>query len=416
MKIAVIGGGPAGLMAAAACASMGANVRLFEKNAYLGRKLGITGKGRCNITNSADISEFISNIPVNGKFMHSAFYAFSNTDMIDLLARYGVETKTERGGRVFPVSDKAKSVVDALKRYAKDMGVVATRDTVRAVLKEEQGFRITLSSHGAYHYEKVIIATGGASYPQTGSTGDGYRFAKELGHTVVIPKPSLVPLTVKGSIPKKLMGLSLKNTAILVTDENGKKVYSDFGEMLFTHYGVSGPMILSASAHLRDFEKKHYTLSIDFKPALEETVLDKRILRDFEKNINRDFLHALDELLPQKLIPVVIERSGIDPRKKVRDIKREERQKLVETLKHFTLELTGTRPIAEAIITSGGVSVKEINPKTMESKICPGLYFAGEVIDVDAYTGGFNLQIAYSTGHLAGQSAAREDGENRRFS
>ena len=406
LKIAVIGGGPAGLMAASSAAEMGANVRLFEKNHYLGKKLGITGKGRCNITNSADISEFISNIPVNGKFMHSAFYAFSNADMIDLLARYGVETKTERGGRVFPVTDKAKTVVDALKRYAKDSGVRATNDTVVAVQKTENGFRLSLKEKGFYNCDKVIIATGGASYPQTGSTGDGYRFAKELGHTVVPPKPSLVPLTTKGKLASKLMGLSLKNTAITITDENHKKVYTDFGEMLFTHYGVSGPMILSASAHLRDFEKKKYTLTIDLKPALDEATLDKRILRDFEENINRDFIHALDALLPQKMIPVIVELSGIDPRKKVRDIKKEERQRLVHAIKNLTLEITGTRPIAEAIITSGGVSVKEMNPKTMESKIVSGLYFAGEVIDVDAYTGGFNLQIAYSTGYLAGMSAA----------
>ena len=406
LKIAVIGGGPAGLLAASSAAGMGVNVRLFEKNHYLGKKLGITGKGRCNITNSADISEFISNIPVNGKFMHSAFYAFSNTDMIDLLARYGVETKTERGGRVFPVTDKAKTVVDALKRYAKDSGVRATNDTVVAVQKTENGFRLSLKEKGFYNCDKVIIATGGASYPQTGSTGDGYRFAKELGHTVVPPKPSLVPLTTKGKLASKLMGLSLKNTAITITDENNKKVYTDFGEMLFTHYGVSGPMILSASAHLRDFDKKKYTLSIDLKPALDEVVLDKRILRDFEENINRDFIHALDALLPQKMIPVIVELSNIDPRKKVRDIKKEERKNLVHAIKNLALEITGTRPIQEAIITSGGVSVKEMNPKTMESKIVSGLYFAGEVIDVDAYTGGFNLQIAYSTGYLAGMSAA----------
>ncbi len=409
MKIAVIGGGPAGLMAAAAASALGATVRIIEKNGYLGKKLGITGKGRCNITNSADISEFISNIPVNGKFMHSAFYAFSNTDMIDLLERYGVETKTERGGRVFPVSDKAKTVVDALKRYAKDMGVRAVQDEVISVTKTESGFSLRLKAHGKLNCDKVIIATGGVSYPQTGSTGDGYRFSKELGHTVIPPKPSLVPLAAKGNMHKKLMGLSLKNVSVKITDENNKKIYEDFGEMLFTHYGVSGPMILSASAHLREFSKKIYTLTIDLKPALDEQTLDKRILRDFEANINKDFLHSLDALLPQKMIPVIIENSGIDPRKKVRDIKKEERQKLVYAIKNLMLTLTGTRPIAEAIITSGGVSVKEINPRTMESKLVPGLYFAGEVIDVDAYTGGFNLQIAYSTGHLAGSSAGEEN-------
>lgn len=409
MKIVVIGGGPAGLMAASAAASMGGATRIIEKNSYLGKKLGITGKGRCNITNSADIAEFIPNIPINGKFMHSAFYAFSNTDMIDLLSRYGVETKQERGGRVFPTTDKAKTVVDALKRYAKDMGAKAIQDEVVSVAKTETGFTLRLKNHGRLTCDKVIIATGGLSYPQTGSTGDGYRFAKELGHTIIAPKPSLVPLTAKGALPKKLMGLSLKNVAIKITDENERMIYTDFGEMLFTHYGVSGPIILSASAHLRDFTEKKYTLSIDLKPALDEQTLDKRILRDFEENINKDFLHALDALLPQKMIPVIIENSGIDPRKKVRDITKEERQSLGLAIKHLSMELTGTRPIAEAIITSGGVCVKEINPRTMESKLVPGLYFAGEVIDVDAYTGGFNLQIAYSTGHLAGISAAKEE-------
>ena len=409
MKIAIIGGGPAGLMAASAAASTGATARIIEKNSYLGRKLGITGKGRCNITNIADINEFIPNIPVNGKFMHSAFYAFSNQDMIDLMHRYGAETKIERGGRVFPVTDNAKTVVDALKRYAKDMGVKAVCDEVVSVTKTETGFSLRLKDHGKLHCDKVIIATGGASYPQTGSTGDGYRFAKQLGHTIVPPKPSLIPLVAKGTFPQKLMGLSLKNVSITITDETGKKIYEDFGEMLFTHYGVSGPMILSASAHLRNFNQKTYILTIDLKPALDEQTLDKRILRDFEANLNKDFLHCLDALLPQKMIPVIIENSGINPRAKVRDIKKEERRNLVHAIKHLSLTLTGTRPLAEAIITSGGVSVKEINPKTMESRLVPGLYFAGEVIDVDAYTGGFNLQIAYSTGHLAGLSAAAEE-------
>jgi len=408
VKITVIGGGPAGIMAAAAASANGASVVLIEQNPYLLKKLGITGKGRCNITNAADIQEFIPNIPVNGKFMHSAFYAFDNQDMIALLSRYGVETKTERGGRVFPISDKAKSVADALKAYAKDTGVRAVRGKVVSVTKKENSFRVKLESGKAYTSDKVILATGGISYPQTGATGDGYRFAKELGHTVIAPKPSLVPLTARGSLPQKLMGLSLKNVAITITDENNKKVYSDFGEMLFTHYGVSGPMILSASAHLRDFDKRHYTLSIDLKPALDETALDKRILRDFEKEANRDFINALDALLPQKMIPVIVSLSGIPAHKKVRDITRAERQSLVSSIKSVTLDITGTRPIAEAIITSGGICVKEINPKTMESRLVPGLFFAGELIDVDAYTGGYNLQIAYSTGHLAGESAGKE--------
>lgn len=408
MTIAVIGGGPAGLMAAAAAAGMGAQVTLFEHNTYLGKKLGITGKGRCNITNAAHMAEFISNIPINGKFMHSAFYNFSNQDMIDLLARYGVETKIERGGRVFPVSDKAKTVVDALKAYTKDMGVRIKFDGVKDIQKTENGFLLFLDSKNTQNFNKVILATGGVSYPQTGSTGDGYRFAKKLGHTIIPPKPSLVPLTTRGQLAQSLMGLSLRNVAIQITDENNKKVYSDFGEMLFTHYGVSGPIILSASAHLRDFDKKRYNLSIDLKPALDEQALDKRILRDFEKEQNRDFINALDALLPQKMIPAIVALSQIPERKKVRDITKQERQALVLAIKNLTLEITDTRPIAEAIITSGGVSVKEISPKTMESKLVPGLYFAGELIDVDAYTGGFNLQIAYSTGHLAGSSAGKD--------
>ncbi len=408
MKVVVVGGGPAGIMAAAAAASGGASVLLFEKNAYLGKKLGITGKGRCNITNAADISEFIHNIPVNGKFMHSAFYAFDNQDMLDLLSRYGVKTKTERGNRVFPVSDKAKSVVDALKQYAKDMGVSAKRATVTSIIKKEDGFSVLLENGKSVFTDKVILATGGASYPGTGSTGDGYTFAKSLGHTICPLKPSLVPLTVRGDIPKKLMGLSLKNVSATFYDENKKKIYEDFGEMLFTHYGVSGPIILSGSSHLTDLKNKRYTLTVDLKPALDEVALDKRILRDFEKESNRDFINALDALLPQKMIPIIVLLSGIPERKKVRDITKKERLSLVHTIKNLTFEITGTRPIAEAIITSGGVSTKEINPKTMESRLVPGLYFAGELIDVDAYTGGFNLQIAYSTGHLAGLSAGKE--------
>ncbi len=408
MKIAVIGGGPAGMMAAASAAMGGASVLLIEKNNFLGKKLRITGKGRCNITNSAEIQEFINNIPVNGKFMHSAFYAFDNNDITELLKRYGVETKIERGGRIFPVSDNAKDVVDALKKYVKDSGARAIQGTVTEILKTENGFKIKVKEKGNITCDKVILATGGASYPQTGSTGDGYRFAKSLGHEIIPPKPSLVPLVTEGTLANRLMGLSLKNIAIKITDEKGKKVYEDFGEMLFTHYGVSGPVILSASSHLRDFENKNYILSIDLKPALDDEALDKRILRDFEKEQNRDFINSLDALLPQKLIPVIVSLSGIPERKKVRDITRAERLKLVESIKKLTLKIKGTRPVAEAIITSGGINVKEINPKTMESKIVPGLYFAGEIIDVDAYTGGFNLQIAYSTGYLAGENSAKD--------
>ena len=408
MKIIVIGGGPAGMMAAGSAASSGASVLLIEQNKFLGKKMRITGKGRCNITNACDISEFINNIPVNGKFMHSAFHSFDNNDMIDLLKRYGVETKVERGGRVFPTTDNAKDVVDALKRYAKDMGVRAICGTVTEILKTDDGFKVRVKEKGLVPCDRVIIATGGASYPQTGSTGDGYRFSKELGHTVVPPKPSLVPLETEGKIASRLMGLSLKNIEIKITDENGKICYTDFGEMLFTHYGVSGPVILSASSHLKNIENKKYTLSIDLKPALDSEALDNRIIRDFQKEQNRDFINSLDALLPQKMIPVIVALSKIPERKKVRDITKAERLCLVNVIKNLTLTITKPRPVAEAIITSGGVCVKEINPKTMESKIVPGLYFAGEVIDVDAYTGGFNLQIAYSTGYLAGENAGKD--------
>ncbi len=409
MKVAVIGGGPAGIMASASASSLGADVLLIEQNSYLGKKMGITGKGRCNITNACDIRDFIANIPINGKFMHSAFYAFSNDDMIELLNRYGVETKIERGNRVFPVTDKAKTVVDALKAYAKDCGVRAVQDKVLAVKRLENGFSLNLEKRKQLLCDKVIIATGGASYTKTGSTGDGYKFAQSLGHTVITPSPSLVPLTTEGNIAKKLMGLSLKNVSIKITDEKNKRLYEDFGEMLFTHFGVSGPVILSASSHLRDFNKRKYTLTIDLKPALDFEALDKRVLRDFSKEQNRDFINSLDELLPKKLIDVIVALSGIPERKKIRDITKEERYRLVNLLKNFTLTINGTRPLEEAIITSGGVDVKEINPKTMESKIVAGLYFAGEVIDVDAYTGGFNLQIAYSTGYLAGESAGKDE-------
>ena len=317
MRVIVIGGGPAGMMAASAAASSGANTILIEQNSYLGKKMGITGKGRCNITNAADIRDFISNIPVNGKFMHSAFYAFSNDDMINLLHQYGVETKVERGNRVFPVTDKAKTVVEALKSYARNSGVRAVCDRVLSVEKSDEGFILKLEKRGKVKADRVIIATGGVSYTATGSTGDGYRFAEHLGHTIVTPTPSLVPLTTSGNVAKSLMGLSLKNVAIKISDLSGKKLYEDFGEMLFTHFGVSGPVILSASSHLRDFSKK-YILSIDLKPALDSDALDKRILRDFSSELNRDFINSLDELLPKKLIPVIVGLSKIPERKNQR--------------------------------------------------------------------------------------------------
>lgn len=405
--IAVIGGGAAGMLAAGSAAMSGRSVLLIEKNKYLGKKLGITGKGRCNITNAAEISEIMENIPTNPRFLYSSFSCFSNEDIVSLIEKNGVKTKVERGGRVFPVSDKAADVVAALKKFLKDSGVRAVNAEVSEILAENgKAAGVRLSGGKEILAEKVIIATGGASYPQTGSTGDGYRFAEQLGHTIVTPKPSLVPLVCSESWAKDLMGLSLKNVAISVTDMKNKEIYADFGEMVFTHYGVSGPVILSASSRLPDLGEKNYILKIDLKPALDEKTLDKRLLRDFSENKNKDFINSLSALLPSKLIPVVVQLSGINERKKVNEITKAERQALVGILKGLTLTLCEKRPLSEAIITSGGVSVREINPKTMESKIVSGLYFAGEVIDVDAYTGGFNLQIAFSTGYLAGKSAA----------
>ncbi len=402
-RVAIIGGGPAGMMAAATAASEGKKVILFEKNDFLGKKLLITGKGRCNVTNKADISEFIKNVPVNGNFLYSAFYSFTNIDLIDLLARLGVETKVERGDRVFPVSDKAKDVVNAFAKYVLDCGAKIVKVAVKKIVVNEDNTKtVVLADKRAVKCDSVIIATGGASYPLTGSTGDGYNFAKDLGHTIVDLKPSLVPLVVKEDYIGKLQGLSLKNISVTLMSD-GKKVYEDFGEMLFTHYGLSGPVVLSASSHMRKNAK--YTLSVDLKPALDESVLDKRILRDFEQLKNKDFINSLDALLPKKLIPVIVELSGIDAHKKINEITKQERKNLVTLLKNLKFEIAGFRPIKEAIITSGGINVKEINPGTMESKIVSGIFFAGEIIDTDAYTGGFNLQIAFSTGYLAGKNA-----------
>ena len=405
--VLVIGGGAAGLLAAGTAAANGAVTAIIEKNEKLGKKLYITGKGRCNVTNSADISEFIANTPTNGRFLYSAFSAFSNTDLISLLERYGITTKTERGGRVFPESDKSSDIIAALSKYALEANVKQIRANISDLLIEDNKIVGAKTDKGEKIYaQKVILATGGASYPQTGSTGDGYKMAEAAGHSIIAPKPSLVPLVCREKYVSELMGLSLRNAAICVKNASGKEIYTDFGEMLFTHYGVSGPIILSASAHMKDFSKT-YSLTVDLKPALNHEVLDKRILRDFSELKNKDFANSLDALLPKKLIPVIVRLSGIEPHKKVHDITKEERTALVNLLKAFPLTITGTRPIAEAIITSGGINIKEINPKTMESKLINGLYFAGEIIDVDAVTGGFNLQIAFSTGYLAGESAAQ---------
>ncbi len=402
--VVVIGGGPAGLFSAAIAAKNGNKVILIDKNDILGRKLRITGKGRCNVTNSADISDFIGMVCSNPNFMYSAFYSFTNQDLIDFFEQEGVPLKEERGGRIFPVSDSAKDIANALVKHAKDNGVVIIKDNVIKVLQENNIIcGVLTKTSKKIECNRVIVATGGASYPLTGSTGDGYKFAKELGHSIITPYPSLIPLLVEEDYIGDLQGLSLKNVAIKVT-KNSKCVYEDFGEMIFTHYGLSGPVILSASSNLKNIESSNYKISIDLKPALTYEQLDKRIQRDFEKNINKNFSNSLDELLPSKLIDTIIKLSGIDPYIKVHQINKQQRTDLCNLLKNMTFTITGVRPIEEAIITRGGVNTKEINPSTMESKIVNGLYFCGEVIDVDAYTGGFNLQIAFSTAYLAGSN------------
>lgn len=400
--VVVIGGGPAGLFSAATAAKNGNKVILIDKNDVLARKLRITGKGRCNVTNSADISDFIGMVCSNPNFMYSAFYSFTNLDLMDFFEKCGVPLKEERGGRIFPVSDSAKDIANALIKYAKDNGVVIFKDTVTKIVCDNEVITgVSTKTGKKIESNKVIIATGGASYPLTGSTGDGYKFAEKLGHTIVTPYPSLIPLLVQEDYVSDLQGLSLKNVAVKI-NKGSKCVYEDFGEMIFTHYGLSGPVILSASSNLKNIEESNYKISIDLKPALTFEQLDKRIQRDFEKNINKNFSNSLDELLPNKLIDTVIKLSGIDPYVKVHQINKQQRQELCNLLKNLTFTITGVRPIEEAIITRGGVSTKEINPSTMESKIVSGLYFCGEVIDVDAYTGGFNLQIAFSTAYLAG--------------
>ena len=403
MKVIVIGGGPAGMLAAISASMQGNDVTILEKMNSLGKKLCITGKGRCNITSSLPIEEFIKNTPGNGKFLYSAFQNFNNQDIINLLKEQGLKTKEERGNRIFPVTDRASDVLDALIKKLKKQSVkIITNCKVDEILAENDRVIGVKVQNKIYEADKIILATGGKSYPTTGSTGDGYKFAKKLGHTIIDPKPSLVALETRGQsleICQKLQGLTLKNVGIKFVKEN-KVIYEDFGEMLFTHFGVSGPTILSGSAHLVRTNIENVKLIIDLKPALSEEKLEERILRDFENEKNKDFKNSLEKLLPKKLIPVVVEMMNID--KKVNEVTKVERKRLVEILKKLTIEISGFRPVEEAIITAGGVSVKEINPKTMESKLVKGLYFAGEIIDVDSYTGGFNLQIAYSTGYTAG--------------
>ncbi len=414
MKVIVIGGGPAGMMSAISSAENGNDVTIIEKMQSLGRKLLITGKGRCNITSSLDMDEFIKNIPGNGMFLYSAFKNYTNQDIIKLLKEEGLEVKEERGNRIFPVTDKSLDVLKCFEKKLKSLNVNIILNTkVKEILVEDNIVKGVKTEKEIINADKVILATGGKSYPLTGSTGDGYVMAQKLGHTITKINPSLVPLeTFDKETCKNLQGLSLKNVQIELIDKNKNKViYEDFGEMLFTHFGVSGPTILSSSAHLvrykniqQLFNENKISLKIDFKPALSEEKLNDRILRDFNEEKNKMFRNSLDKLLPQKLIPIIIKISGIDPNKKVNEITKIERKNLVKLLKNFEITIKGFRTIDEAIITSGGIKIKEINPKTMESKIIEGLYFAGEIIDVDAYTGGFNLQIAYSTGYTAGKT------------
>ena len=417
-KVLIIGGGAAGMMAAVFAAKNGNKVEIFEKNEKLGKKLFITGKGRCNITNAAELEDFFPAVTSNPKFLYSAFYSFTNEQVISFFEELGVRTKVERGGRVFPVSDHSSDVIQALK---KEMERLEVKINLNAEVKElriekrpsgETVTGILLASGKKISGDAVIVATGGISYPSTGSTGDGYRFARKCGHKVSELSPSLVPMEVKEWYAGELMGLSLRNIEIRITDGK-KKLYQEFGEMLFTHYGVTGPVILSASSIVgKKLKDKELTLHIDLKPAMTEEQLDKRVLREFEANHNRQFKNAVDSLFPSKLRPVIVELSGISEEKKVHEITKEERLRFVRLIKDFTMTLTGLRGYNEAIITKGGVSVKEIDPGTMESKLVKGLYFAGEVLDLDAVTGGYNLQIAWSTGYLAGINAAA-DGQSQ---
>lgn len=413
-KVLIIGGGAAGMMAAAFAAKNGNRVEVFEKNEKLGKKLFITGKGRCNITNAADLEDFFPAVTSNPKFLYSAFYSFTNEQVISFFEELGVKTKVERGGRVFPVSDHSSDVIQALKSEMERLGVkINLNAEVKELITEKSSTGetvngIRLVSGKKISGDAVIVATGGISYPSTGSTGDGYRFARRCGHKVSELSPSLVPMEVKEWYAGELMGLSLRNIEIRITDGK-KKLYQEFGEMLFTHYGVTGPVILSASSVVgKKLKDTELTLHIDLKPALTEEQLDKRVLREFETNHNRQFKNAVDSLFPSKLRPVIVELSGIPEEKKVHEITKEERLRFVRLIKDFTMTLTGLRDYNEAIITKGGVSVKEIDPGTMESKLVKGLYFAGEVLDLDAVTGGYNLQIAWSTGYLAGMNAGVE--------
>ena len=411
-NVIVIGGGPAGMMAAITAAEYGNNVTIIEKNSDFGKKLLITGKGRCNITSSLYMSEFIKNTPGNGQFLYSAFQNYTNTDIIDFLKNQGLEVKEERGNRIFPVTDKSIDVLNCFKSKINELKIKKLFNTrVQKILVQNGEVLGVRTEKEIIQTDKIILATGGKSYPLTGSTGDGYLIVKNIGHKVTEIRPSLVPLVIyEKNECKEMQGLSLRNVGIKIIDESKNKlIYEDFGEMIFTHFGISGPTILSGSAHLVRYKEidnlmkeQKIKLQIDLKPALTEEQLDERILRDFKEFKNKQFKHALDKLLSQKMIPIVIEKTKINEEKRVNEITKEERRNLVKVLKKFELTIKDFRPVEEAIITSGGINIKEINPKTMESRLVKGLYFAGEIIDVDSYTGGFNLQIAYSTGYTAG--------------
>lgn len=406
-KIIVIGAGPAGLMASGVAAKRGKKVILLEKNDKIAKKLAITGKGRCNLTNTDNLDDLIKNIPGNGKFLYSSFSKFSNMDLIDFFNNEGLETKVERGGRVFPVSDSAFDVVDVLKKFIKNTGVqLKLNSTVSEVIADSGVVKgVRLKDGTNLNCETVIIATGGLSYPLTGSTGDGYKMASKLGHKITELKPSLTGLDTLETWTRSLSGLTLKNVSVTMTDSKGKTIFSELGEMLFTHTGVSGPLILSASRYAAKYDYKNIKMFIDLKPALNSEKLDLRILRDFEKNLRKQFKNSLDELLPQKLINVIIELSKIDPQKPVNQVTKAERCNLVNIIKKLELNIKGAKPISEAIITSGGIDTLEIKSSTMESKLIKGLFFAGEIIDVDGFTGGYNLTIAFSTGYLAGMNS-----------
>ena len=408
-SIIVVGAGASGCMAAITAAKRGLVVTLIDRNPKIGRKLLITGKGRCNVTNNCDTDTLMASVPTNSRFLYSAFAAFSPQDTMAFFEQCGVPLKTERGNRVFPVSDKSMDIIDALFRQILKYNIKLVNDSVTDLIIENNTVTGVVTENGKYTSDAVIICCGGCSYPQTGSDGYGYTLASQAGHTITQPVPSLIPVEVNEKWCAELQGLSLKNVSLKVYNNKNKEIYSDFGEMLFTHFGLSGPMVLSASSHMDLKKSPVYSFVIDLKPALSDEQLDRRIIGDFEKYRNKDLINSLGDLLPKKMIPVAVVISGIDPHKKCNEITKTERLSLLGTIKKLTLTFKAFRPIAEAIVTSGGIKVKEIDPKTMQSKLCKGLYFAGEVIDVDAYTGGFNLQIAFSTGFLAGKSILNEE-------